>query len=134
MCAPSSALAYRVSGTSSTASTLTTPAITASRLRVRACGQVAATPQARRGAAVTSTVDELGVGAGRPGGARDAITRGLGWFSLGLGTAQVVSPRLVNKIAGIDDGRTARLVQRAVGVRELGAAAGIATQPRPTGF
>jgi hypothetical protein len=53
------------------------------------------------------------------------IADGMGWFSLGLGTPQLLAPSLVNHLAGIrDDGRS-RAAQRLVGVRELAAAAGI---------
>jgi uncharacterized membrane protein len=53
-------------------------------------------------------------------------------FSLGLGTAQIVAPGLVNHMAGIRDDATTRLWQRVVGARELAAFALIeAERPRP---
>jgi hypothetical protein len=56
----------------------------------------------------------------------------LGWFSLGLGAAQLIAPGLVNRVAGIENDSTSRLVQRLVGVREVGAFAAIeADRPRP---
>jgi len=61
----------------------------------------------------------------------DQLTAGLGWFSLGLGTAQLLAPRAVNWLAGIERRPRNQLLQRAVGVRELGAAAGIFSDPNP---
>jgi hypothetical protein len=56
----------------------------------------------------------------------------LAWFSLGLGAAQLVAPGLVNRVAGIENRPTSRLVQRLVGVREVGAFAAIqADRPQP---
>jgi uncharacterized membrane protein len=61
---------------------------------------------------------------------RDSLARFLGWFSIGLGTAQVVAPRALCKLVGGGDARLMRLM----GLRELGHGAGILTRPRPTGF
>jgi uncharacterized membrane protein len=56
----------------------------------------------------------------------------LGWFSLGLGTAQLVMPGALNRLAGIEDDAGARTWQRIVGARELAAFALIqADRPRP---
>ncbi|HYP55681.1 MAG TPA: SRPBCC family protein [Solirubrobacterales bacterium] len=62
----------------------------------------------------------------------ERLSRFLSVFSLGLGTAQLASPQLVNRMAGIRDDATSRLWQRLVGVRELVAFAAIeAERPRP---
>jgi uncharacterized membrane protein len=45
----------------------------------------------------------------------------LGWFSLGLGAAQLSMPGRVNALAGIEDDADARRWQRIVGIREVGA-------------
>jgi len=68
-----------------------------------------------------------------PGDERDErIAEGLGWFSLGLGVTQLLAPGALNRLAGIRDDSAARLAQRFVGVREVGAFAAImATRPRP---
>jgi hypothetical protein len=68
-----------------------------------------------------------------PGDGRDErIAAGLAWFSLGLGAAQLTAPGALNRLAGIRDDAAARLAQRLVGVRELGAFAAIlAGRPRP---
>ena len=62
------------------------------------------------------------------------ITRFLGWFSLGLGVPQTVAPGRVNRLIGVHDDRSSRAWQRVVGLRELAAAAGIFTRPRPAGW
>jgi uncharacterized membrane protein len=55
----------------------------------------------------------------------DALERGLGWFSIALGTAAVAAPRLVCFLAG----SRSPTVMRLVGMRELTAGIGILTQP-----
>src|SRR4051794_7068875 len=62
------------------------------------------------------------------------LTRFLGWFSLGLGVPQTVTPQRVNRLIGVRDDRASRTWQRIVGVRELAAAAGIFSRPRPAGW
>jgi uncharacterized membrane protein len=59
------------------------------------------------------------------------LARILGWFSLGLGVPQTVAPGRVNRLIGVRDDRTSRAWQRIVGLRELAAAAGILSRPRP---
>src|SRR3954463_2348504 len=62
----------------------------------------------------------------------DRLARFLGWFSFGLGVPQVAAPRLVNRVLGPCDAPLPGACQRAVGARELAAAAGIFSEPRPT--
>jgi uncharacterized membrane protein len=62
------------------------------------------------------------------------LTRFLGWFSLGLGVPQTAAPGRVNRLIGVRDDSTSRAWQRIVGVRELAAAAGIFSRPRPAGW
>lgn len=65
-------------------------------------------------------------------GRDERIAEGLGWFSLGLGAAQLLAPGALNRLAGIHDDAAARLAQRFVGVREVGAFAAIMIdRPRP---
>jgi uncharacterized membrane protein len=62
----------------------------------------------------------------------ERIAESLGWFSLGLGVAQLLAPGGLNRLAGIRDDAAARGAQRIVGVREVGAFAAImADRPRP---
>jgi uncharacterized membrane protein len=65
---------------------------------------------------------------------RDPLARFLGWFSIGLGTAQVTAPRLMCRIVGARGEGTSRTVMRAMGVRELAQGIGILTRPRPTAW
>lgn len=51
----------------------------------------------------------------------DALARGLGWFSIALGVAEIIAPRMLTRSLGMED--QAQLV-RAYGLRE--AATGIA--------
>ena len=67
-------------------------------------------------------------------GPRDRLARGLGWFSLGLGAAQVVAPRALARAIGLTGTRKHGTVMRAVGVRELAAGVGILSHPQPGGW
>ncbi|HWH06629.1 MAG TPA: SRPBCC family protein [Gaiellaceae bacterium] len=66
--------------------------------------------------------------------AKNALTRGLGGFSLALGAAQLTAPRAVARLVGADpEGRTPTLM-RLMGAREVAAGAGILARPRPAGW
>jgi uncharacterized membrane protein len=54
----------------------------------------------------------------------DSLERGLGWFSIALGTAAVIAPRVVSWISGT----RSPTIMRLVGTRELAAGVGILTQ------
>jgi uncharacterized membrane protein len=73
-------------------------------------------------------------GGGRRHGAEDRLVKALGWFSIGLGVPQLLVPGRMNRLIGVKNTRRNRAVIRAIGVRELGAAAGILDRPRPAGF
>lgn len=61
----------------------------------------------------------------------EQLARGLGWFSLGLGLAELLAPRGVAKVAGIS-GNTALI--RLFGLREIASGIAIFTQgKRPAG-
>ena len=62
---------------------------------------------------------------------KDPVTSFLGWFSIGLGIAEVLAPEAVARLIGIDEQRH-RTLLRAYGVRELAAGLGILTRPKPT--
>ncbi|MDB5073854.1 MAG: hypothetical protein JWO42_33 [Chloroflexi bacterium] len=64
----------------------------------------------------------------------DRLANGLGWFSLGLGLAQVAAPRSLSRMIGVEDTSGSRTVMRSVGVRELTSGAGILGQPMPVGW
>jgi uncharacterized membrane protein len=62
---------------------------------------------------------------------RSPVTNFLGWFSIGLGLAEVVAPQAVARIIGVDEDRHSTLL-RAYGIREIAAGVGILTRPKPT--
>jgi uncharacterized membrane protein len=62
---------------------------------------------------------------------KDPLTQALGWFSIGLGLAEVLAPRAVARVIGVDEDEHTTLL-RVYGVRELAAGIGILTRPKPT--
>ena len=62
---------------------------------------------------------------------KDPITQALGWFSIGLGAAEVFAPGAVARLIGIDEDEH-RGVLRAYGIRELAAGFAIVSRPKPT--
>lgn len=59
-------------------------------------------------------------------------TDGLGWFSLGLGLAQLIAPRQVARLIGVDeDDENVKLAMLAVGVRELTCGLGLLSHSKP---
>jgi uncharacterized membrane protein len=67
-------------------------------------------------------------------GNTERLAKGLGWFSHGLGVAQIAAPRQVARLIGVDDGGDNRTLLRAVGAREITSGIGILSRPRPTGW
>ena len=63
---------------------------------------------------------------------RDSLARFLGWFSIGLGTAQLVMPKALSRLVGADADGKAPQVMRLMGARELAHGTAILTRPRPT--
>ncbi len=59
------------------------------------------------------------------------LTRFLGWFSIGLGAAEVLAPGFVARLIGTENHRG---LLRFYGLRELAAGVGILTQPKPAGW
>jgi uncharacterized membrane protein len=58
------------------------------------------------------------------------LQKGLGWFSVGLGLAELAAPRALARAIGIDDGGRTGLTIRAFGARELANGLGILARPR----
>jgi uncharacterized membrane protein len=58
---------------------------------------------------------------------RERLARGLGWFSVGLGIAQILAPRRVARAAGMAD---TPILMRLLGMRELFTGIGILSQPQ----
>jgi uncharacterized membrane protein len=64
----------------------------------------------------------------------DKLAQGLGWFSIGLGTAQILAPRAMSRLVGVKDADGNAGLMRALGLREIAAGIGLLTDPKPTGF
>lgn len=60
--------------------------------------------------------------------------RGLGWFSIGLGLAQIGAPRSVARLIGIDDNEETKNTMFALGLREITSGIGILSRPRAAGW
>ncbi|WP_025599963.1 hypothetical protein [Burkholderia sp. WSM2230] len=61
----------------------------------------------------------------------DSIARGLGWFSIALGVAELVAPRMMARVAGVETGDGA---MRFYGLRELACGVGILASRNPRPF
>jgi uncharacterized membrane protein len=59
----------------------------------------------------------------------ERLANGLGWFSIGLGLAEVLAPRGVAKIAGLEGKHTGLI--RLFGLREIASGIGIFSQRKP---
>ncbi len=57
----------------------------------------------------------------------DKLARGLGWFSIGLGAAELLMPRIMARIAGINPDKNESLI-RMLGVREIASGVAIFAQ------
>jgi uncharacterized membrane protein len=64
----------------------------------------------------------------------DGLAAALGWFSLGLGAAELAAPRMMARVIGIEDTPRNRALLRGFGARELASGAGILTSTRPGGW
>ncbi|HEV2668286.1 MAG TPA: hypothetical protein VG324_25440, partial [Blastocatellia bacterium] len=62
----------------------------------------------------------------------EKIARGLGWFSIGRGVAQIVAPRRLAKLIGVRGNYSGLL--RVLGAREIASGIGILTGRRPDAF
>lgn len=67
-----------------------------------------------------------------PAARRDRLGTALGWFSVGLGTAEIATPGAITRIVGVDNSATNRVISRTLcGTRELAAGLGIFGDERP---
>lgn len=93
----------------------------------------------------TSFDNDLGLGSSRSRGANYSkerarpglpststrrLAKGLGWFSIGLGLAELLAPRAIANISGVSNKHTGLI--RLYGLRELGAGITIFAQKKPT--
>lgn len=64
------------------------------------------------------------------------VATGLGWFSVGLGVAEVLAPRAIANLIGLRNGTHPHTLLRSLlfGPREIVAGVGILTQPNPAGW
>ena len=67
-------------------------------------------------------------------GSPQKLANGLGWFSIGLGLAEIATPKLVANLIGLTDDSKTRKVLRFYGARELAAGFGILSQSNPSGW
>lgn len=65
---------------------------------------------------------------------KDSLAQFLGWFSVGLGSAQLAAPRTLCRVVGADAEGLPPRVMRLMGLREIAQGAGILVQPRPTAW
>lgn len=71
---------------------------------------------------------------GAVNGRGERLAKALGWFSIGLGLAELIVPGRVADLIGVrNDGKT-RMVLRVMGLREIASGAGILAQPRSPGW
>jgi uncharacterized membrane protein len=79
------------------------------------------------------TANGGGDGASAPGaGNVEPLARALGWFSLGLGLAQLAAPARVAQLIGRPGDEDDQKVMRLVGAREIASGFGILAQTKPT--
>ncbi|MBV8907001.1 MAG: cyclase/dehydrase, partial [Acidobacteriia bacterium] len=57
------------------------------------------------------------------------LARGLGWFSIGLGAAELFAPKQVGKLIGVRNHQT---LIRMMGAREIAAGIGVLTEDHPS--
>src|SRR5262245_20264349 len=68
---------------------------------------------------------------GRKGWNEEKIARGLGWFSIGLGLAEIAVPRGLTKLIGVRGNHSDLL--RLLGIREIASGVGLLAERRPAG-
>jgi uncharacterized membrane protein len=70
----------------------------------------------------------------RPNDGAERRAKGLGWFSIGLGLAQIGAPRAVARFIGVNDDEETKNTMFAIGLREITSGIGILSRPRPAGW
>jgi uncharacterized membrane protein len=64
----------------------------------------------------------------------EGLANFLGWFSIGLGAAQLLVPDRVADVVGMESGPRSRRAMRALGMREVASGVGILSRRRPAGW
>lgn len=67
-------------------------------------------------------------------GREERIANGLGWFSIGLGLAEIAAPGKLANLIGLRDRTRRRTLMRIYGLREIAAGVGILSQQRPAAW
>jgi uncharacterized membrane protein len=67
---------------------------------------------------------------GLPNTTAKRLAKGLGWFSIGLGLAELLAPRAIANISGVSNKHTGLI--RLYGLREIGSGIAIFAQEKPT--
>src|SRR5215203_125505 len=67
---------------------------------------------------------------GLPSTSGKRLAKGLGWFSVGLGLAELLAPRAIANISGVSNRRTGLI--RLYGLREIASGIAIFSQKKPT--
>jgi uncharacterized membrane protein len=70
----------------------------------------------------------------RPADPDERLAEGLGWFSIGLGLAQILAPASLSRLIGVRADATNRTLMQVLGVRELATGIGILTRPHRAGW
>jgi len=67
-------------------------------------------------------------------GKGESLANFLGWFSVGLGAAQMIAPRQMSRLVGAKEDDNTTTMRWLCGLRELSVGIGILTTPRPEGW
>ena len=62
----------------------------------------------------------------------ERLARALGWFSIGLGLAEVVAPHSVARLVGLEEDDSNHRLVRGMGMREIASGIGILSQSKPS--
>ncbi len=62
------------------------------------------------------------------------MARGLGWFGIGLGLAEIAMPHRLARMIGVEDGDGVRNTMFAFGIREITSGIGILSKPQSSGW
>jgi uncharacterized membrane protein len=82
----------------------------------------------------TVQIERVSTGAVRKSGVESRAV-GLGWFSVALGVGQLLAPRQVARLIGLDeDDGTTRSALMAIGLREVATGIGLLSQSRPAAW
>lgn len=65
---------------------------------------------------------------------KNKLASGLGWFSIGLGAAELLAPGMMADLIGVPNKDRTRSILRTYGLREIAAGVGILSQAQPAGW